>query len=405
MTKFFVLLLLFQVHPVTTGGERNVGAKEGRKSRGKEQRVSIVTVVVAIIPEPGSTPRMAAFALPLFLLGLVWPVSAVDVNLAIVSMPNIQLVGEGSKDRFLELQANYSELLGRGHRFRVLADHAEDAEQLPAIMGKSLLDAAFTVVDCQKTQHAYNVVKQRMPQTFLVSIMDRYCPRLEETFALGFPVTTGPLDIVPLLSDIRNTRDLRYWKSIVMLHDPDYNPVYVEDMVKAVRGLSSNVKAAAVTTFRVCLTTSCQRGTTSIDNIVETFSELVHVRHYIIVGNMSLVQGALTKIRDRNMMTFHRDFVCIVTEAINEEFEKFATSFPDGANVLIAYAEVAETDCPVEENCQLPVAVETVAKTIGDKLAKGSYKQTPQDFGMTKYIFANTSKVGYSMAVCVQFSF
>ncbi|XP_075733132.1 ionotropic receptor 93a [Rhipicephalus microplus] len=335
---------------------------------------------------------MAAFALPLFLLGLVWPVSAVDVNLAIVSMPNIQLVGEGSKDRFLELQANYSELLGRGHRFRVLADHAEDAEQLPAIMGKSLLDAAFTVVDCQKTQHAYNVVKQRMPQTFLVSIMDRYCPRLEETFALGFPVTTGPLDIVPLLSDIRNTRDLRYWKSIVMLHDPDYNPVYVEDMVKAVRGLSSNVKAAAVTTFRVCLTTSCQRGTTSIDNIVETFSELVHVRHYIIVGNMSLVQGALTKIRDRNMMTFHRDFVCIVTEAINEEFEKFATSFPDGANVLIAYAEVAETDCPVEENCQLPVAVETVAKTIGDKLAKGSYKQTPQDFGMTKYIFANTSK-------------
>nr|XP_037283902.1 ionotropic receptor 93a-like [Rhipicephalus microplus] len=331
-------------------------------------------------------------------------------------MPNIQLVGEGSKDRFLELQANYSELLGRGHRFRVLADHAEDAEQLPAIMGsklthsfghslaESLLDAAFTVVDCQKTQHAYNVVKQRMPQTFLVSIMDRYCPRLEETFALGFPVTTGPLDIVPLLSDIRNTRDLRYWKSIVMLHDPDYNPVYVEDMVKAVRGLSSNVKAAAVTTFRVCLTTSCQRGTTSIDNIVETFSELVHVRHYIIVGNMSLVQGALTKvesvshiqncefIRDRNMMTFHRDFVCIVTEAINEEFEKFATSFPDGANVLIAYAEVAETDCPVEENCQLPVAVETVAKTIGDKLAKGSYKQTPQDFGMTKYIFANTSK-------------
>ncbi|KAH7982145.1 hypothetical protein HPB52_003305 [Rhipicephalus sanguineus] len=242
---------------------------------------------------------MAAFALPLFLLGLVWPVNALDVNLAIVSMPNIQLVGESSKDRFLELQANYSELLGTGHRFRVLADHAEDAEQLPAIMGskyardfsiriklrqalKSHLDAAFTVVDCQKTQHAYDVVKRRMPQTFLVSVMDRYCPRLEDTFALGFPVTTGPLDIVPLLSDLRNTRDLRYWKSIVMLHDPDYT--------------------------------------------------------------------------------------------INEEFEKFTRTFPDGANVAIAYAEVAETDCPAllldSGQCGQcsRFALKTVAKLRGEQV-------------------------------------
>ncbi|XP_075532562.1 ionotropic receptor 93a-like [Dermacentor variabilis] len=333
---------------------------------------------------------MAAFTLPLFLLGLVWPAIAVDVNLAIVSMPNLQLVGEGVKDRFLELQGNYSELLGKGHRFRVLADHAEDAEQLPAIMGKSLLDAAFTVVDCQKTQRAYEVVKRRMPQTFLVPIMDRYCPRFEEAFVLGFPVTTGPLDVVPLLSDLRSTRDLRYWKSIVMLHDPDYNPVYVEDMVKAVRGLSSKVKPSAITTYRVCLGSSCEEGTTSIDNIVDTFREQVHLRHYIIVGNMTLVRGTLAKIRDSDMMTFHRDFVCVVTEGIDEEFEVFTRTFPDGANVVIASAEVSETDCPVEEHCQLPMAVETVAKTIGDKLSKGTYRTS--EFMLTKYIFSNTSK-------------
>ncbi|XP_077522327.1 ionotropic receptor 93a-like [Amblyomma americanum] len=257
-------------------------------------------------------------------------------------------------------------------------------------MGRSLLDAAFTVVNCTATQHAFEVVKVRMPKTFLVSIMDRFCPRLEDNFALGFPVTSGPLDVVPLLSDLRSARDLRYWKSIIMLHDPDYNPVYVEDMVKAVRGLSPKVKPAAVTTFRVCLGNPCEHGTASINSIIDKFSEEIHVRHYIIVGNLTLVRETLTKMRDANMMTFHRDFVCIITERINEEFETFTKTFPDGANVLVAYAEVEETDCPVENYCQLPIAVETVAKTIGDKLAKGTYRTS--EFMFTKFIFANTSK-------------
>lgn len=46
-------------------------------------------------------------------------------------------------------------------------------------------------------------------------------------------------------------------------------------------------------------------------------------------------------------MTFHRDFVCVVTENINEDFENFTQTFPDGSNVLVAHAEVEEVDCPV----------------------------------------------------------
>ncbi|KAH9363105.1 hypothetical protein HPB48_014113 [Haemaphysalis longicornis] len=309
---------------------------------------------------------------------------------AVVTSPSVQLVGEDAKGRFLELQANYSGLLGEGHQFRVLADHAEDAEQLPAIMGRSLLDAAFTVVNCQKTQNAFDVVKGRMNSTFLVSVMDRYCPRLEDNFALGFPVVGSAVDIVPLLSDLRNTRDLRHWKSIVVLHDPDYNPVYVEDIVKALRGLSPKVKAAAIATFRVCLADVCDIGTTSINSITARFSEELHIRHYVIAGNLTLVRGILTKIRDNNMMTFHRDFVCVVTENINEDFENFTQTFPDGSNVLVAHAEVEEVDCPVQENCHLPIAVETVARTIGEKLEKGTYRT--HDFLLTKFIFSNTSK-------------
>ncbi|XP_077544089.1 ionotropic receptor 93a-like [Haemaphysalis longicornis] len=332
----------------------------------------------------------ASFALLLLFRALVGPTNAVDINIAVVTSPSVQLVGEDAKGRFLELQANYSGLLGEGHQFRVLADHAEDAEQLPAIMGRSLLDAAFTVVNCQKTQNAFDVVKGRMNSTFLVSVMDRYCPRLEDNFALGFPVVGSAVDIVPLLSDLRNTRDLRHWKSIVVLHDPDYNPVYVEDIVKALRGLSPKVKAAAIATFRVCLADVCDIGTTSINSITARFSEELHIRHYVIAGNLTLVRGILTKIRDNNMMTFHRDFVCVVTENINEDFENFTQTFPDGSNVLVAHAEVEEVDCPVQENCHLPIAVETVARTIGEKLEKGTYRT--HDFLLTKFIFSNTSK-------------
>ncbi|KAG0411136.1 hypothetical protein HPB47_011743 [Ixodes persulcatus] len=95
-------------------------------------------------------------------------------------------------------------------------------------------------------------------------------------------------------------------------------------------------------------------------------------------------------MNNKNMMTFHREFVSVVTQPIDDDFQKLIVGFPDGANVLAAYPEIANNDCPVEPGCQLPLAMETVAKTIGDKLEKGTYRTT--EFFTTKFIFSNTSK-------------
>ncbi|EEC09507.1 glutamate receptor, putative, partial [Ixodes scapularis] len=95
-------------------------------------------------------------------------------------------------------------------------------------------------------------------------------------------------------------------------------------------------------------------------------------------------------MNNKNMMTFHREFVSVVTQPIDDDFQKLVVGFPDGANVLAAYPEIADNDCPVEPGCQLPLAMETVAKTIGDKLEKGTYRTT--EFFTTKFIFSNTSK-------------
>ncbi|CAN7937959.1 unnamed protein product [Ixodes hexagonus] len=95
-------------------------------------------------------------------------------------------------------------------------------------------------------------------------------------------------------------------------------------------------------------------------------------------------------MNSKNMMTFHREFVSVVTEPIDDDFQDLVVKFPDGANVLAAYPEFAEEDCPVEPGCQLPLAMETMARTIGDKLEKGTYRTT--EFFTTKFTFSNTSK-------------
>ncbi|CAN7937958.1 unnamed protein product, partial [Ixodes hexagonus] len=215
---------------------------------------------------------------------------------AVVADPSLQLVGEKVKERLLEYQNEYNGLLGEDNQFRSLADNAEEIEQLPAIMGKTLLDAAVTVLNCPKTQNAYSVVKKELPKTFLISIMDRYCPRMEETFALGFPVISDPLDVVPLLVDLRNKDDMSHWKSVVILHDPDFRGDYVEDIVKALRGPGARAKRAVITTYRVCLQTPCEAGTVHVEKIVQTFSEKLHVRHFVIVGNLSLVRTVLFNV-------------------------------------------------------------------------------------------------------------
>lgn len=47
------------------------------------------------------------------------------------------------------------------------------------------------------------------------------------------------------------------------------------------------------------------------------------------------------------MMTLHREFVSVITEEATEAFEEIVRNFPDGANVLVAYPEVTDDDCPV----------------------------------------------------------
>lgn len=75
--------------------------------------------------------------LPLLSVGFAKRVFAWLLLAATIADPSFQLVGERVKERLLELQANYSELLGPGNKFQVMADHAEEIEQLPAIMGTS----------------------------------------------------------------------------------------------------------------------------------------------------------------------------------------------------------------------------------------------------------------------------
>lgn len=74
-------------------------------------------------------------------------------------------------------------------------------------------------------------MQESLQKTFLVSITERFCPRLQDQFVLPFPIVSGPLDVVPLLVDLRNMEDMAHWKSVVIFHSLEYGK---EIMTKAV---------------------------------------------------------------------------------------------------------------------------------------------------------------------------
>ncbi|XP_064483633.1 ionotropic receptor 93a-like [Ornithodoros turicata] len=258
-------------------------------------------------------------------------------------------------------------------------------------MGKSLLDGVITVLNCEETREAFELVSEKLPKTFMVSIVEPFCPRLEKSYVLNFPVLTTPMDFAPLLVDLRNTEAMRNWKSIVVLHHPNYTVDHVESLAKALTGPGPRAKDAAIVTYRTCYNEPCTDPGSSLEDIITVFSEQIHVRNFVILGDLDMVKKTLTRLSNSGMMTFHREYVVAMTEPEDQELVDFARVVPDGANLLLASPEMKSQDCPVEPGCHLPLVVETFARTIGDKLQKGTYR-TSREFFTTSFIFSNTSR-------------
>lgn len=70
----------------------------------------------------------------------------------------------------------------------------------------------------------------------------------------------------------------------------------MEDIVKALRGPGTKSKDAVITTFRVCLTPPCGLPEDSLDKTIAEYSEQLHIRHFVIIGNLTVVTTVLSKV-------------------------------------------------------------------------------------------------------------